>query len=51
MQQRINYSRCNRIHTDTILRIFNGEAACNCVNTALGNHRDRGIYARNWIIR
>src|SRR5215831_4184467 len=51
MQRRINHSRGNRIHTDTVFRIFDGEAASNRVKTALDNHWDRGIYACNRIIR
>src|SRR5215468_8144052 len=51
MQRRINHSRCNRIYTDAVFRIFDGEAACNRVKTALDNHWDRGIYACNRIIR
>ena len=51
VQRRINHSRRNRIHTNTVFRIFDGEAACNRVNAALGNHWDRGIYACNRIIR
>ena len=50
VRRRIDDSRRHRIHADTVFRIFDGEATCNRINVAFGNHRDRGIYAGNRIV-
>src|SRR5262245_12002714 len=50
MQGCINGAGSNCIHTDTLFCIFDGEAACNCINAAFGNHWDRSAYTRNGVV-